>query len=283
MPPKIWIKKETSSWVKEGIINSSQANAILARYKLAKPGSVEDKHSKLVFAVSVLGALLIGLGMMVFVASNWQAIPAFLKLGILYGTTFTAYFAGWKIGIDTKKFPKLGDALLFLGSIMVGVTLALTAQIFNIEANFTRFFLIWFIAIAPLSYGFKSRSNLILSLLLFGAWLSAFMSGSGGVFNLIFGFFEGFGVFLFYGITLYGIGYLHDKTKFENFKGTYQSFGLFYTLLILYTVIVSELQILEESGLHWLSYVFLATAFLTVVGSAFCSWKSNLFNNILGN
>ncbi len=274
MTQKHWLEKEVHVWEKEKIINKSQGQAILSKYGMAKkPAKVhvheEDKQSKVIGVVAILGVILIGLGFFVFVASNWQEIPAVLKLIILFGTTFLLYFIGWKIGYDTKRFPIIGQALVFLGSIMVGVTIALTAQIFHIQANFPRFFLIWFIAIAPLTYGFKSKPTLLLALILFGCWMASFMSGRSHMFNILEGFFEGFGVFLFYGLTLYGIGYMHEKSVFKDFKSVYQGFGLLFTLAILYAVVVSELEILENAGGHWLSYVFLVTAALTVLGSAF--------------
>lgn len=261
MVSKEWIKKEVEIWKRENIINSSQSQAILSKYGLAKkPEKVkvqkeEEKHTKLITVISIIGAILIGLGVIVFVASNWQEIPSFFKLIILFGTTFATYFAGWKLQHNTH--PKIGHSFLFLGSLFAGATIFLTAQIFHVEANVHWLSLLWFIAIFPLSYGFDSKPTLVLSLLTFGLWMA------------MYGEFEGAGVFLFYGLTLYGVGYLHEKTKFSKFRISYQSFGLFFTLAVFYSVIVSELNIIEEIGSHWLSYVFLITAIATIISSAF--------------
>lgn len=262
---KAWLKKETQTWVKEKIIQPAQAKKILSKYNDLPEEGFFGKN-KLISVVSTIGAILIGLGMLLFVASNWQAMPASLKLIILYGSTFGFYFAGWKV--QQKNFHKVGLSLLFLGSIMVGVTLALTAQIFNIEANFMRFFLIWFVAVAPLSYVFRSKPTLLLSHILFACFLAAFMGGGGDFDDLAEGFFDGFGVFLFYGLTIYGIGFLHERTAFKEFKGSYQGAGIFFTLLMGFALVASELRIVDEVGNHWLSYIFLLTACLTVMLTA---------------
>jgi len=260
MSKKEWLTTETGNWVKKKIITTAQASKILSQYG-------DEESSKTMQVVSTIGAILIGLGMILFVASNWQGMPASIKLVLLYGTTFGLYYAGWFV--TQKSYQKTGLSLLFLGSIMVGVTLALTAQIFNLEANFTRFFLIWFIAVAPLSYFFHSKPTLILSKLLFGAFLAAFIGGANADFDDIFkGFFEGFGVFLFYGLTMYGIGTLHHRTPYKDFVRTYQSTGVIFSLLIGFALIVSELEIIDEIGNHWLSYVFMLTALFTLTQSA---------------
>lgn len=261
MTSKEWLEEEVDAWKKDGIINHSQAQAILARYGLAKqPEKIdiqkkEDKHSNLIMIVSIIGAILVGLGIIVFVASNWQKIPAFFKLTLLFGTTFVTYFAGWKL--EHNAHPKLGHALLFLGSLFTGATIFLTAQIFHVEANAHWLLLLWFLAVAPLSYGFDSKPTLILSLLIFGGWVG------------MYGKLDDSGVFLFYGLMLFGMGYLHEKTQFSRFKGSYQAFGLLFTLAILYAGIISELELIDKIGSHWLAYIFLILAFATVITSSF--------------
>ena len=268
-------KREVENWQHEGIINSSQAQAILSKYGLAtKPKKIlvdnekeEDKHTELITVISIIGAILIGLGIIVFVASNWQRIPAFLKLILLFGGTFGTYFAGWSFENNRRLI--IGGSLLFLGSLFVGATIFLTAQIFHVQANVHWLLLIWFIAIAPLSYGFESKPTLILSLFIFALWLPSFMASNARSFGMLTGYFNNFGVFLFYGLTLFGIGYLHEKTKFSEFKTSYQSFGLFFTLAILYASIVSELEIIRNIGDHWLVYIFLVLALISVITSSF--------------
>ena len=77
--------------IPENLFFNKDKQAILSKYGLAtKPKKIlvdnekeEDKHTELITVISIIGAILIGLGIIVFVASNWQRIPAFLKLILL--------------------------------------------------------------------------------------------------------------------------------------------------------------------------------------------------------
>lgn len=278
---KEWLRREVKSWEREGIVKPAQSKAILAKYKdrtlglTKKTSADESKHSKLIAIVSILGAILIGIGAILFVASNWQEIPKFFKLALLFGATFGLYFAGWRLQCDKSTHPKIGQALVFLGSIFVGVTIFLAAQIFNINANTHWLMLLWFLAVAPVSYGFHSKPTLVLLQLLFVGWIAAFLEGGNEFFSVLEGFVEGYGVFLFYGLTLYGVGYLHQKTKFSNFKTTYQGFGLFFALTLLYILVVSEFEAINQINVHWMFWFFLATSLLTTLSSVAFLIKEN--------
>jgi len=106
---EIWLKGEIEEWKNQGIIDDYQAKKILSIYGLAEiPLEItspigEDKSVKLITVISALGAILVGVGAILFVGSNWNKLSDFLKLTILFGTTFVTYFAGWKLKYDTKS------------------------------------------------------------------------------------------------------------------------------------------------------------------------------------
>jgi uncharacterized membrane protein len=177
----------------------------------------------------------------------------------LFGSTFASYYLGWLFRIERKTHPKVGQALILLGSLLAGATIFLTAQIFNVEANADILLLLWFIAISPITYLLESKPNLVLSLLVFTAWLISYNDIEHGI-NLL-----GYGL---YGLTLYGIGYLHEKTKYSSFKTPYQSFGIVSTMFVFYSMILTHLHPLRYFKTFWIDYLFLILAILTVVASA---------------
>jgi len=109
---EIWLKGEVEEWKNQGIIDDYQAKKILSKYGFAEiPHEIpvsEDKSTNLITVISALGSILIGVGAILLVASNWNLFPDFLKLIILFGTTFATYFAGWKLKYETKSHPKFG-------------------------------------------------------------------------------------------------------------------------------------------------------------------------------
>ncbi|WP_440953628.1 DUF2157 domain-containing protein [Methanococcoides sp. FTZ1] len=232
---KVWLRGEVEVWNKEGIVDADQAKTILSRYGLDEVTSGLEKvnrkkdTSQLITALSILGALLIGIGAILFVASNWQKIPTIAKMVLLLGTTYTTYFAGWEFKFNRRTHPKMGDALLFLASLFVGATIFLTAQIFHVNSNSHWLLLVWFLAILPFGYAFNSRIILSLNIFTFALWIAFYISQAR---YLSMSSFEIFMLYLLVGINLYGIGQLHLRSeKFAHFRLVHQVFGLFFILI----------------------------------------------------
>jgi hypothetical protein len=117
-----WIKKEVENWEIRKIIDQDQAQEILSLYELDGTSSdlknlKKAGSSGLTTVVSVMGALLVGIGVILFVASNWKNIPGLLKLILLFGITFATYFAGWDLKFGRRTSPKLGHAIMVFGNI----------------------------------------------------------------------------------------------------------------------------------------------------------------------
>lgn len=275
----VWLKKEVEAWKDQGIIDEYQAQKILSEYGLAEtppePEKVtkEDRSSRLITVVSALGALLVGIGAILFVASNWDKIPYFIKLILLFGTTFATYFAGWRLKFDTKSHPKLGHALLFLASILIGATIFLTAQIFNVSANAHWLVLLWFLAISPFGYAFNSKHILGLNIFTFALWMILYISVTRGLYLST---YETFMLYLLFGISLYGFGQLHSIIeKYSHFRLTYQGVGLFFILISYfyfsletpYTEIFGEITTTDWT-IKLLFVSFGITALVSIVGSA---------------
>ncbi|MGM0771109.1 MAG: DUF2157 domain-containing protein [Halobacteriota archaeon] len=232
---KMWLQQEVEDWSSEGIVDNHQAKLILSRYGLTEAPSVietvtqKKNTSQLITALSILGAFLIGIGAILFVASNWQRIPTVGKMVLLLGTTYTTYFIGWELKFKRRRLPVMGEALLFLASLFVGATIFLTAQIFNVNANVHWLLLVWFLAIVPFGYAFNSRLILSLNIFTFALWTAFYISQAR---YLATNSFEIFMLYLLLGINLYGLGQLHLRyEKYANFRLVHQGFGLFFILI----------------------------------------------------
>lgn len=67
------LAREIGDWVKDGIINASQANAIYSRYGI--DADHLSRHSHGYFILMGLGYLFIGLAIIVLLSANWDEIP----------------------------------------------------------------------------------------------------------------------------------------------------------------------------------------------------------------
>jgi uncharacterized membrane protein len=282
---RTWLKAEVEGWKKKELISESQARAILSLYGLAespeKPATGEDKQWGSITVVSVLGALLVGIGVILFVASNWNRIPDALRFMLLFGTTFATYFAGWQLKFERPSYPKIGHAMLFLASLLVGVTIFLTAQIFHVNADAYWIVLLWFFAIAPFGYALDSKPILGLNIFTFSLWMVLYVTGTRGLFMST---FETFMLYLLFGISLYGLGQLHSKfDTYVHFRIIYQSVGLFFILASYYyfSLETPYREILGEIAttdwtVQMLFVLFGITALISVIGSAL----SNKFQTV---
>ena len=165
-------EKLIQKWLSEGTINKEQANVMLADIKNEKKSI---SSGKLITSISVIGAVLLGLGAITLMASNWQTMSSIVKVLILVGSTFTAYISGYILKYEKKTLPKVGSALLFLGGLLIGASLFLIAQIYHINANIHVLILIWIMANLPLVYAFHSMEIAGLVAVLFFIWIPSFI------------------------------------------------------------------------------------------------------------
>jgi uncharacterized membrane protein len=133
-----WLHEQMRGWVMQGIVTQPQVEAIARLYpepEAALPWGV------IIF--SGIGAGVIGLGVILLLAYNWDAIPKFAKLGLIFGFVIAAHMGGlWLFAKDDWRRP-LGEALGVLGTMFFGAGIWLVAQIYHIEEHFPNGFLLW--------------------------------------------------------------------------------------------------------------------------------------------
>src|SRR5439155_15714708 len=112
-----------------------------------------------------LGALLLGIGVILFFAANWPAIPGSVKLAAILLAVIAAYATGYWLRYDKETYRGTGNALLFLGALLYGAALFLIAQGFHVNAGSPSLLLLWAGGVLPLAYLLGARPMLILALL----------------------------------------------------------------------------------------------------------------------
>jgi uncharacterized membrane protein len=115
-------------WRAEGLVTEGAARALEERYELAK---AEAGPSFL--AIYVLGALLVGAGIVSLVAWHWESLAAAAKLALIGGAMIALHAAGWSLWKGGGRAPRLGHALVFLGTLVYGANVGLVAQIFHVS------------------------------------------------------------------------------------------------------------------------------------------------------
>jgi uncharacterized membrane protein len=128
--------------------------------------------------LTIFGAILIGAGILSFVASNWTVFSDIIRIIILFTAMLGFYIGGWYL-LEYKKYIKTGSALLLIGSINYGANIFLLGQIFNIKVDWSHGYLLWFIGVISLAYLIQANYFYI-----FGIIVSVFVLISlSGIFN----------------------------------------------------------------------------------------------------
>ena len=227
-----WLKKEIDSWQEEGLIMPQAAQTLKERYR-AKENAIEESSNRLrlVITLTILGAVFISIGSMLFFADRWKFIPNYLKLSVIILSIWFAYYKGFRLKFY-RGHSKVGGALILLGTIFFGGGLFLNNSIFNLGLNPGLNILIWFIFILPIGYLVYNKKVLEVALILLSVWLG-FKAGGWIDFKLKSELY--IYLYYFFGIFIYSVGIAHNQIKKLNiYKGPYQIIGGFLLLCAIY-------------------------------------------------
>jgi uncharacterized membrane protein len=237
------LETEAGTWLEEGIIEPEQKDRILGRY--AGIQAAEDKAgpTRLITTISVLGSILVGIGVLLFVASNWSRIPNAGRLAIIFISLLACYGTGFFLRYEHRNFPRAGAGLILLGSFIFGAGIFLIAQMYHISVHYPNGPLLWGLAVLPLAYLLGLNSLLSLALVDLLIWL-----GMEATFSL--SFFSAYGnitvfiaLFLLAGITLWASGLMHRGfPSLKHLSGPYLGTGLFLTLACGYVLTFEFMQ-----------------------------------------
>lgn len=172
--PYRWLQQELPVWEQKNIITQEQGNAILNIYNLQRVRTKEKMD--VVKVLTLIGALFIGVGVIFFVASNWQRIPALVRTSMLLFITLATLYAGYFFSYKKEGFVHLGKNLLLLASLFWGGTIALIAQIYHIPVSENWYImLLWAFPILPIAICFDNDYVHILATLLLVVWNFLYM------------------------------------------------------------------------------------------------------------
>ncbi|MDF7806092.1 DUF2157 domain-containing protein [Pontiellaceae bacterium B12219] len=163
-----WLKRELPILENEGILSSEKSREISTYYTEQTASGIH--WAVLVF--SVLGSLLIGSGIILLFAHNWEELSQ--------STRAVLSFCPLLIGAGLSAFALLknrGTAFResagIFHSLAVGASIALIGQTYHIPGNMPGFMLTWALLILPLTVLFSATGPLLIYLALICGWCGA--------------------------------------------------------------------------------------------------------------
>jgi uncharacterized membrane protein len=131
------LKAMLARWREAGVVDGPTAARIEAFE--ARGESSSGLRWPVILAIA-FGALMIGAGVLLFVAAHWDRLSpsarflsVLTKVGLFHGAG--AYL--------TERFPKLSVAMHGLGTLALGAGIFLAGQIFNLEEHWPGGIMLW--------------------------------------------------------------------------------------------------------------------------------------------
>lgn len=154
-------KEELEELVSAGIISQEKAAEIDAFFHQKE----SERPNRILIAFGILGALLVGLGIILLVAHNWDHLSRAVKTMIAFVPVIISQvlvgYALWK----GRHHRTLIESTVVLLILSVGACMALISQIYNIPGTISTFMMTWVLLCAPLVYIAHSSMASLLVLL----------------------------------------------------------------------------------------------------------------------
>ncbi|MDY8136424.1 DUF2157 domain-containing protein [Aquimarina sp. 2201CG5-10] len=152
--------KELQTLVKDKIISPELSEKIEQYYSKKEI----DKPNKLFTIFGVFGSLLIGSGIILMLAYNWEGFTRFTKTVLAFVPLLLGQvLAGYSIlKQKSRAWRETSGTFLFFS---VGVSISLVSQVYNIMGDLGDFLQIWIILCLPLIYLIRSHALAILLLI----------------------------------------------------------------------------------------------------------------------
>lgn len=140
-----FLHREFDEHRNRGIITQEQVDDMMTYYQ-------EGYGLSFIRVVSTVGATLIGLGVILFIASNWEDMARWAKVLIILVGIGASFFTSYKL---EKEYPKTSEAFLYLTVLVFGAGIFLIQQIFNISDPNLIAFLLWCVGALGVGYLFN--------------------------------------------------------------------------------------------------------------------------------
>ncbi|APR87807.1 Membrane protein [Minicystis rosea] len=134
------LERKLLEWRDAGLIDADTAARIAAHE------AAGEQRPYLLYAVSGLGALSVAIGLVSIVASNWEAIPGGVKLGLDF-----VLLAGLAAAIYRARSSRLATEILlfvFYGAVLASI--GLVAQVYHLGGRTEDALLFWSLITAPI-------------------------------------------------------------------------------------------------------------------------------------
>ena len=253
-------------WRTEGLLDDAQVAALRASLERDQEG----KSSPAVTIIATFGSVLVGLGILLFVASNWSGMGAVARVL----TVFVAYLISVLAASVTERrgLPRVASALWLLTTLSVGAYMFLLGQLFNHTLTYWQAPFLWMVAALAMGYARNSKAHGMLAVPLGLLALGWFGGGSGWFMDDQIEFLVSSGglrpIFPFIGVGLIAASILAARARDDSLQFLLTALRFWGGLLIAVPLILTTV---DEDFVDFLFHITWSTKQIGIVGLVFAS------------
>lgn len=144
-------------WTTDIALKRWQENGLLTEEKVAelRASLAPGTSARGIRIFAALGAVLAGLGAILFVSSNWAWMGPTYRITVLLAAYAAVVAGAWAAA--RRHQPRVAEALWLLATLILGANIFLVAQIFNFTLTYWQGTLRWMLGALVLGWALRSR------------------------------------------------------------------------------------------------------------------------------
>ncbi|MEQ8472075.1 MAG: DUF2157 domain-containing protein [Marinoscillum sp.] len=152
----------------EADVIDTEIAARINRYYASKESS---STSRLFLIFGILGAILVGLGVVLIIAHNWDDLPKFVKTIFAFLPLLIGQIIGIYVLLKKRENIAWREGVAIVIFFSVGACIALISQIYQISGDLSGYLLTWSVLVLPLIYVLRSS----VASMLFLCWITYYV------------------------------------------------------------------------------------------------------------
>ncbi|MDM7851692.1 DUF2157 domain-containing protein [Pseudochrobactrum kiredjianiae] len=175
------LARQIDQWQSQGLLDQETAD----RLRL----DVKTRHNGFGMGgvLAVLGSLLLGAALILFIAANWEVIPRIWRVALILFIMWGGYLGGaWLQQRDENRLAAIfAPSLYLLSAITYGAGIALVGQMYHMSGDMTTAALTWGIGVLIAGVLLRAPILTAAALGIGGFYLYTVLSELGGQINLV--------------------------------------------------------------------------------------------------
>ena len=149
-----WLRDQLPELVARGVLTQDSAARLESHY-----GLIEQVGGRrwAVILFGVLGAVLIGGGVILLIAHNWDELTRPVRAVLSFLPLLSAQALAWFVLTKRQHSAAWREGVGAYFTLVIGATIGLIAQTYNISGDFGSFVLTWSLLALPIVYLMQAR------------------------------------------------------------------------------------------------------------------------------